>query len=60
MSPCAALIALGAAGTTFALGLAVGRRLISPLRCAQIVGGLGSGLVLALAAGRLFGGGGHG
>jgi hypothetical protein len=58
MSP--ALLSLGAAGTAFALGLALGRRLISPLRCAQIVGGLGSGLVIVLAATRLLSGGGHG
>lgn len=58
MSP--ALLSLGAAGTAFALGLALGRRLISPLRCAQIVGGLGSGLVIVLAAVRLLSGSDHG
>ena len=58
MSP--ALVSLGAAGTAFALGLALGRRLISPLRCAQIVGGLGSGLVIVLAAVRLLSGSDHG
>lgn len=58
MSP--ALLSLGAAGTAFALGLALGRRLISPLRCAQIGGGLGSGLVIVLTAIRLLSGGGHG
>ncbi|WP_278069504.1 hypothetical protein [Brevundimonas sanguinis] len=58
MSP--AILSLGAAGTAFALGLALGRRLISPLRCAQIVGGLGSGLVIVLAAVRLLAGGDHG
>lgn len=58
MSP--ALLSLGAAGSAFALGLALGRRLISPLRCAQIVGGLGSGLVIVLVAVRLLSGGGHG
>jgi len=60
MSPAAALLSLGATGTAFALGLALGRRLVSPLRFAQIVGGLGSGLVLVLAATRLLAGGGHG
>lgn len=58
MSP--ALLSLGAAGTAFALGLALGRRLISPLRFAQIVGGLGTGLVLILAATRLLAGDGNG
>jgi len=58
MSP--ALVSLGAAGTAFAIGLALGHRLISPLRCAQIVGGLGSGLVIVLVAVRLLSGGGHG
>lgn len=58
MSP--ALLSLGAAGTAFALSLALGRRLISPLRLAQIVGGLGGGLVIVLAAVRLLSGGGHG
>lgn len=58
MSP--ALLSLGAAGTAFALGLALGRRLISPLRFAQIVGGLGTGLALILAANRLLAGDGHG
>ncbi len=60
MSPAVALLALGATGTAFALGLALGRRLISALRFAQIVGGLGSGLLVVLAATRLFAGGGHG
>lgn len=58
MSP--ALLSLGAAGTAFAFGLVLGRRLISPLRFAQIVGGLGSGLVIVLAAVRLLSGGDHG
>lgn len=58
MSP--ALLSLGAAGTAFALGLALGRRLISPLRLAQIVGGLGGGLVIILAVSRLLAGDGHG
>lgn len=60
MSPAVALLSLGAAGTAFALGLALGRRLISPLRFAQIIGGLGSGLVIVLAATRLLAGAGHG
>ncbi|MBD3831731.1 MAG: hypothetical protein IE910_00045 [Brevundimonas sp.] len=58
MSP--ALLSLGAAGTAFALGLALGRRLISPLRFTQIVGGLGTGLALILTATRLLAGDGHG
>ncbi|QTC88436.1 hypothetical protein [Brevundimonas pondensis] len=60
MSPAASLLALGAAGTASILGLALGRRLISPVRFAQIVGGLGCGLVVALTTTRLLSGGGHG
>lgn len=60
MSPAAALLALGATGTGFALGLALGQRLISALRFAQIAGGLGCGLIVVLAASRFFSGGGHG
>ncbi|WP_409020556.1 hypothetical protein [Brevundimonas vesicularis] len=59
MGPAAALLSLGAAGTAFALGLALGCRLISPLRFAQIIGGLGSGLVIVLAAARLLSGADH-
>lgn len=60
MTPAAALLSLGATGTAFALGLALGRRLISTVRFAQIVGGLGCGLVVVIATTRLFSGGGHG
>lgn len=60
MSPAVALLSLGATGTAFALGLALGRRLISASRFVQIVGGLGSGLLVALTATRIFDGGGHG
>lgn len=55
-----ALLSLGAAATAFALVLVLGRRLISPLRSAQIIGGAGSGLVMVLAAIRLLEGSGHG
>ena len=60
MSAAVALLAISAAGTAFALGLALGRRLISALRFAQIVGGLGCGLLVVLATARFFSGGGHG
>ena len=60
MSPASAILALSAAGIAFAFGLALGRRLISALRFAQIAGGLGCGLIVVLAATRLFVGGGHG
>lgn len=60
MSPTLIVIALGATGMAFALGLALGRRLISTVRLAQIVGGLGCGLVVILAVSGLLSGGGHG
>lgn len=60
MSPAADLLAISAAGTAFGLGLALGRRLISAMRFAQIVGGLGCGLFVVIATTRFFSGGGHG
>ena len=60
MNPAVTLVSVGAAGTAFALGMALGRRLISPVRLVQIIGGLGCGLVLSLTAVRLMTGGGHG
>jgi len=60
MNPAVTLVSIGAAGTAFALGLALGRRLISPVRLAQIIGGLGCGLALFMAAVLLATGGGHG
>lgn len=61
MSPAITLVSVGATtGIAFALGLALGRRLISPVRLVQIIGGLGCGLVLSLTAVRLMTGGGHG
>lgn len=60
MSPAVALLSLGATGTAFALGLALGRRLIPAARFAQIVGGLGCGLIVVIATTRFFTGGGHG
>ncbi|MNE66413.1 hypothetical protein D3C80_1619630 [compost metagenome] len=60
MGPASTLLALCAGGTAFALGLALGRRLISALRLAQAIGGLGCGLLVVLAATRLFSGGWHG
>ncbi|PQZ74975.1 MULTISPECIES: hypothetical protein [unclassified Brevundimonas] len=60
MTAATALLAVSVAGTAFALGLALGRRLISALRLAQIAGGLGCGLIIALAASQFFAGGGHG
>jgi hypothetical protein len=53
-------MAVAAAGTALALGLALGRRLASPHLMAQVVGGLGCGLLLAVAAARHLPGGGHG
>jgi len=60
VSPGACILALAAPATAFALGLALGRRLISPVRFVQIVGGLGCGLLLVMTAARLLSGGGHG
>ena len=60
MSPAGSLLALGATGIAFSLGLALGRRLISTVRFAQIIGGLGCGLFVVIATTRLFSGGGHG
>lgn len=60
MTAATALLAVSVAGIAFALGLALGRRLISALRFAQIAGGLGCGLTIAIAATRFFVGGGHG
>lgn len=60
MSPAVALLSLSATGIAFALGLALGRQLISAMRFAQIGGGLGCGLIVVLAASRFFAGGGHG
>ncbi len=60
MSPAVALLSLGATGMAFALGLALGRRLISAMLLAQAIGGLGCGLLVVLAATRLFSGGWHG
>jgi len=60
MGPTDALLALSATGIAFALGLALGRRLISAMRFAQIVGGLGCGLFVVIATTRFFSGGGHG
>ena len=60
MSPATAVMAVAAAGTALALGLALGRRLASPHLMAQVVGGLGCGLLLAVAAARHLPGGGHG
>ena len=55
-----ALLSLGAAGTAFALVLVLGRRLISPPRVAQTIGGAGGGLVMVVGAIRLLPGGGDG
>jgi len=61
MGPVASLLSIGATtGIAFTLGLALGRRLISPVRLVQIIGGLGCGLILSLTAVRLVTGGGHG
>jgi len=60
MSPVSGFAAFATMGLAFSLGLALVRRLISPLRFAQIAGGLGSGLVIVLAAIRLLAGDSHG
>ena len=60
MSPAGSLLALGATGIAFSLGLALGRRLISTVRFVQIIGGLGCGLFVVIATMCLFSGGGHG
>lgn len=60
MSPASSLFTMSSVGIAGAVGLMLWRRLLSPLRFVQIVGGLGSGLVIAAAATRLLAGGGHG
>lgn len=60
MSLTSSLFTMSSVGIAGAVGLMLWQRLISPLRFAQIVGGLGSGLVIAATATRLLAGGGHG
>lgn len=60
MSPASSLFTMSSVGIAGAIGLMLWQRLISPLHFAQIVGGLGSGLVIGATAARLLVGGGHG